>query len=226
MKSSLLRGRKAHGDAAAFADDRVEIERATRCPHTLAQLRQAEAIAGRRLGAPRIESDAFIERDSNQTPAFPVLDALRSLSAEGRCFFVLAGFWKLFEMANLGYFAPIRNFGETLTLGPLEPQACRGLVRDPMQTIGVRYADDQLIDKIVEQTGRRPNLIQIVTGEPSLALFGRKDAFLVGAADHPLDHAAQLRPQRPNHRGLAAGTVRHVKPGHQTTSCMRGPIPL
>ena len=121
------------------------------------------------------ESDAFVDRDSNQTPAFPVLDALRSLSSEGRCFFILVGFWKLFEAANLGYFAPIRNFGETLTLGPLEPQACRGLVRDPMQTIGVRYAGDQLVDRIVEQTGRRPNLIQIVCNEMVRRLGGGRE---------------------------------------------------
>jgi hypothetical protein len=121
------------------------------------------------------ESDAFVERDSNQTPAFPVLDALRSLSSEGRCFFVIAGFWKLFEMANLGYLAPIRNFGETLTLGPLEPQACRALLREPMETIGFRYVDDRLIDKIVEQTGRRPNLIQIVCNEMVRRLGGGRE---------------------------------------------------
>jgi hypothetical protein len=130
------------------------------------------------------EADAFIEKDSNQTPTFPVLDALRSLSSEGRCFFILAGFWKLFEAANLGYFAPIRNFGETLTLGPLEPQACRALVREPMQTIGIRYADDRLIDRIVEQTGRRPNLIQIVCNEMVRRVGGGReiDAPLVESA--------------------------------------------
>jgi len=121
------------------------------------------------------ESDAFVERDGNQTPAFPVLDALRSLSAEGRCFFILAGFWKLFEAANLGYFTPIRNFGEPLTLGPLEPQACRRLLREPMETIGIRYADDKLIDRIVEQTGRRPNLIQIVCNEMVRQLGGGRE---------------------------------------------------
>jgi hypothetical protein len=130
------------------------------------------------------EADAFVEKDSNQWPPFPALDALRSLSSEGRCFFILAGFWKLFEMANLSYFAPIRNFGETLTLGPLEPQACRALLREPMETIGIRYAEERLIDRIVEQTGRRPNLIQIVCSEMVRGLgAGREiDAPLVESA--------------------------------------------
>jgi hypothetical protein len=121
------------------------------------------------------ESDAFIEKDSNQTPAFPVLHVLRSLSSEGHCFFLVAGFWKLFQMANLRYFGPIRNFGEPLTLGPLEPQACRALLREPMETIGIRYAEDSLIDRIVEQTGRRPNLIQIVCNEMVRQLGGGRD---------------------------------------------------
>ena len=108
------------------------------------------------------ECDAFIEADSKRSPSFPVLDALRILSAEGRCYFILAGFWKLFEMASDSYFAPIRNFGETLPLGPLEPEACRALLTEPMETIGIRYADSGLVKEIMDQTGRRPNLIQIV----------------------------------------------------------------
>ena len=139
------------------------------------------------------EADAFVEKDSKQRPAFPVLGALLSLSVEGRCFFILAGFWKLFETANLGYFAPIRSFGETLTLGPLEPQACRALVREPMETIGIRYADDTLIDLIVEQTGRRPNLIQIVCNEMVRRLGGGReiDGPLVEGAlsSHPVKQA-------------------------------------
>jgi hypothetical protein len=126
-----------------------------------------------------------------------VLDALRSLSSEGRCFFILTGFWKLFEAANLGYFAPIRNFGKPLTLGPLEPQACRALLREPMQTIGIRYASDQLIDKIVEQTGRRPNLIQMVCNEMVQRLGGGReiDAPLVESAlsSNPVNQALAWR---------------------------------
>ena len=44
-----------------------------------------------------------------------------------------------------------------------------------MQTIGLRYADDRLIDKIVEQTGRRPNLIQIVCNEMVRRLGGGRE---------------------------------------------------
>jgi hypothetical protein len=120
-------------------------------------------------GRPRLllldESDVFVQTDGGQAPPFPALDALRSLSAEGRCYFILAGFWKLFEMANSSYFAPIRNFGETLTLGPLEPEACRKLLKEPMESIGITYADDRLVERIMEQTGRRPNLIQIICNQ-------------------------------------------------------------
>ena len=94
-----------------------------------------------------------------------MLDALRSLSAEGQCYFILAGFWRLLEVVHADYFAPIRNFGETLTLGPLEQEACADLLVKPMATLGITYADVALVERIVEQTGRRPNLIQIVCTE-------------------------------------------------------------
>ena len=78
-------------------------------------------------GRPRLllldEADLFVAADAAAEPSFPVLDAMRSLQGEGRCFFILAGFWRLFEIAHADYFAPIRNFGETLTLGALEPRA-------------------------------------------------------------------------------------------------------
>ena len=104
-------------------------------------------------------------RRTPREPPFAVLDALRSLSAEARCFIIFAGFWKLFEVAHADYFAPIRNFGETLTLGPLEQEACTDLLVKPMATLGIRYADVALIERIIENTGRRPNLIQIICTE-------------------------------------------------------------
>src|SRR6516162_10067383 len=54
-------------------------------------------------------------------------------------------------------------------------------------------------------------------GDPhpgKLALVGRQDALLIRAPDHPLDHAAELWPQRPNHGRFAAGPSRHVESGH------------
>jgi WD40 repeat protein len=111
------------------------------------------------------ECDTFIETDGNRSPPFPILDALRTLSSERRCYFILAGFWKLFETANADYFAPIRNFGETLTLGPLEREACRALLKEPMETIGIGYADEALVDRVMERTGMRPNLIQIACNQ-------------------------------------------------------------
>jgi hypothetical protein len=68
-------------------------------------------------------------------------------------------------MANYGYFAPIRNIGETLVLGPLEPEACRALLKEPMESFGISYADDRLIDQIMDRTGRRPNLLNIISNQ-------------------------------------------------------------
>ena len=71
--------------------------------------------------------------------------------------------WRVFTY--LDYFAPIRNFGETLTLGPLEEEACADLLVKPMAMLGITYVDHALVHLIVEQTGGRPNLIQIICTE-------------------------------------------------------------
>jgi len=71
----------------------------------------------------------------------------------------LAGFWELYEAAVLDYHSPIVNFGETLTIGALEEEACRQLATKPMAMLGIRYTSDELIEQILTATGRRANLV-------------------------------------------------------------------
>ena len=82
------------------------------------------------------ECDQFVAKDLAQNPPFPVMDAMRRLSAGGNCHFIIAGFWQLYEVVHLTYHAPLRNFGETLTLGGLEPEAAHALLREPMEVLG------------------------------------------------------------------------------------------
>lgn len=90
---------------------------------------------------------------------------MRRLSAGGRCHFIIAGFWQLYEVVHLTYHAPLRNFGETLTLGGLEPEAAHALLREPMALLGVAWRDEADIGRIAQETGRRPNLLQIAGNE-------------------------------------------------------------
>ena len=109
------------------------------------------------------EADSFIARD--RADGYSTLFQLRRLSEERRCHFILAGFWELYEAAALDYQSPLKNFGETLTLGALEPDACRALAVEPMATMGLAWHSPDLVDELVRATGRRANLISIACNE-------------------------------------------------------------
>ena len=88
---------------------------------------------------------------------------------------MLAGFWRLFEAAAFDYQSPIKNFGETLEVGPLEEAACRALATKPMASMNIRFAEAELVDRILRETGRRANLVAIACNEilKSLETGGR-----------------------------------------------------
>jgi transcriptional regulator with XRE-family HTH domain len=109
------------------------------------------------------EADLFIRQEINN--GYPILKGFRSLSEEGRCFFIFAGFWDLYEAALLQYHSPIKNFGESIIIGALEAEACRELTTKPMATLGIRYASDELVEQLVEATGQRANLIALACNE-------------------------------------------------------------
>jgi len=106
------------------------------------------------------EADEFAKADLAQTtprPA-PLGWALRAVAEEGSAYFVLAGFWGLFRAAVFDNNSPLRDFGELMRIGPLDAAAARNLVTRPMQSLGVTI-DPAVVDGILEQTGRRANLL-------------------------------------------------------------------
>jgi hypothetical protein len=106
------------------------------------------------------EADAFVAADAAR--GYACLNGFRSLSDEGRCHFILAGFWSLYRSASFDYQSPIKNFAETIQIGALEPEACRDLVTKPMAALGLTYADTGMVERILERTGGRANLIAIL----------------------------------------------------------------
>ncbi|MCI0464229.1 MAG: hypothetical protein L0Z62_45425, partial [Gemmataceae bacterium] len=105
------------------------------------------------------EADKFIAHE--RVRGYPILNGLRRLSEQGRCFFILAGFWELYEHAVLDYQSPLKNFAETIQIGALEEEACRQLATVPMHSMKLAYAAPALVDGIVKTTGQRANLIAI-----------------------------------------------------------------
>jgi hypothetical protein len=119
------------------------------------------------------EADRFVRAQSSRD--FSTMHHMRALAEEGIAFFILAGFWVLYESAAADYHSPIKNFGEMLEIGPLEPEAAHSLVTIPMAGLGVRYESDALVDRLIEQSGGRANLISITCNEllKSLGTGGR-----------------------------------------------------
>jgi WD40 repeat protein len=106
------------------------------------------------------EADDFICREI--ADGYPTLSHFRNLSEEGRCHFMLAGFWELHRAATRDYFSPVKNFGEAVTIGALEQQACRQLATKPMAMLNIHYADSGLVEKILTATGQRANLVATI----------------------------------------------------------------
>jgi len=112
------------------------------------------------------EADEFICNEIAK--GYPILDQFRGVSEEDRCHLIFAGFWQLYEAIALDYHSPLVNFGESIRLGALEKEACQQLMTEPMALLGIEYAKEakeELIQRIITETGQRANLISIVCTE-------------------------------------------------------------
>lgn len=133
---------------------------------------------GKRLLLLIDEADPFFRADAARD--YAELAALRALSEEGHCHFLLAGFWDLYAAVALDYQSPLRNFGEVISVGGLEEEACRELATVPLGVLNLRFADPALVGRIVEQSGRRANLVAILCQE---CLDGLDGGGVIEAAD-------------------------------------------
>ncbi|VFM98036.1 MAG: hypothetical protein BECKG1743D_GA0114223_104521 [Candidatus Kentron sp. G] len=109
------------------------------------------------------EADAFVAAEAGND--YRTLRRLRSLSEEGRAYFILAGYWELYRHVALDYQSPLKNFGEVLSVGALEPDACRALATEPMARMGIGYQEETALERLLAATGGRANLIAIACNE-------------------------------------------------------------
>ncbi|SFV67254.1 hypothetical protein MNB_SV-12-496 [hydrothermal vent metagenome] len=106
------------------------------------------------------EVDPFV-RDEKKD-GYKILDAMRKLSEEGHCKFILAGYWELYRYSVLDNQSPLKNFGEIIELGALEYEACQAMIKEPMAQLGIGFEEERSVTEIIEKTGQRPNLIAII----------------------------------------------------------------
>ncbi len=106
------------------------------------------------------EADLFIREEI--TNNYPTLRRFRAITGEEHCHFIFAGFWNLYEAAVIDFQSPLRNFGEQIHIGELETEACQRLATEPMKMLGIEYSSEDLVARILAQTGQQANLIAIV----------------------------------------------------------------
>lgn len=168
---------------ALFEEDlvaRVARQLGVKKPETIDDF--IEIAAGSRR-KPRVwlidEADSFIVKDSKGR--YPLAQAMRTLSEEGRAYFVLAGFWHLYAAAFMNPNNPLRNFGEIIRLEPLDREAARDLATKPMEALGLAYESPALVDKLLDETACRAHLIAGVC-RGVLEGLGPEDKVILAAA--------------------------------------------
>jgi hypothetical protein len=105
------------------------------------------------------EADGLVKVD--EAAGFPLLLAMRRLQEKGVCSFGLAGYLHLYSDV-LDQRSPLYNFATLHILGPLEFEAARELATVPLERLGVRYAEAELPQLVVERTGGYPYFVQLV----------------------------------------------------------------
>ncbi|MBN1206343.1 MAG: PD40 domain-containing protein [Myxococcaceae bacterium] len=153
------------------------------------------------------ETDDFISADAKA--GYPVLQAMRALAEEGRAYFILAGFWDLYRAVVLDEKQPLRNFGEHLRLEPLDPRSALALVTEPMAALGLQWDSPATPDFLVEQAGRRANLLVLACKAlveslpPDTHLLTREHLERVFREDKDLrDQGRRWRGDHPLHRAV------------------------
>ena len=105
------------------------------------------------------ETDDFIMED--ETKKYNILKILREMSEEKYAFFILAGFWQLYK-SKWEQQSPLLNFGDSIEIGELEFDACRELIRKPMQIMHIEFKDERLIENIIYKLGQKAQLISLM----------------------------------------------------------------
>jgi len=168
-------------------------------------------VAAGTASRPRVwlidEADDFISADAKA--GYPVVQAMRALAEEGRAYFILAGFWDLYRAVVLDEKQPLRNFGEHLRLEPLDPRSALALVTEPMTALGLQWDAPSTPEFLVEQAGRRANLVVLACKAlveslpPDTHVLAREHLERVLREDKDLrDQGRRWRGDHPLHRAV------------------------
>lgn len=103
------------------------------------------------------ETDRFVEDDARN--GCPLTRVMRQLSQDGKAYFVLTGYWHLYEAAVRNRLHPLFNFAEVIRLGPLDSEGAMQLATVPMESLRLNWDSPATRERLVNGTGCRANLI-------------------------------------------------------------------
>jgi hypothetical protein len=88
---------------------------------------------------------------------FHILSAARN---EGYCRFIISGYRTVFE-ESLSLSSPIFKFMEPVRINDIDQENASALITQPIRDMGIHIEDPgKIIEEILKQTARQPNLIQ------------------------------------------------------------------
>ena len=110
------------------------------------------------------EADDFLDVDARD--GFRVVLEFRELmlKTQRRFKVIFAGLHNVQRFQGIPN-QPLAHFGTPLCVGPLEPLAAQQLVRQPLETLGYRFADDATVLRVLSYTNYHPGLIQLFCQE-------------------------------------------------------------
>jgi hypothetical protein len=135
-----------------------------------------EQNPNRRLVLLLDECDGFFDADAKTD--FTHTSRLRDLMNETERRFkpVFAGLHQVQRFAHLPN-QPLAHahFGDPIAIGPLSPDPAYGLMFTPMEALGISFASDELIHRVLAYCNYQPKLLQLVGEALVRESFNRRD---------------------------------------------------
>jgi hypothetical protein len=106
------------------------------------------------------EVDNLLESDKNN--GWELFNILSAAQAEGYCRIIITGYRTVFEEI-LNLYSPIFKNLEFIRIHDLDHRSAVSLITQPIRDMGILFAEtDKIIERILTQTSRQPNLIQFM----------------------------------------------------------------
>ena len=144
-----------------------------------------DADSRRRLLVLLDETDQFFEADM---PHFLETTRLKSLGQQnnGRVKVVFAGLHSVQRFAKTARNAPFGHMAQRPTvIGPLKPQHAANLLTRPLATLGFRFEDPDLVNRVLGYYSYQPFLLQIFANRLIEALHNKRGAVALGTTEPP-----------------------------------------